>query len=90
MQSDPTENYAELLLEYGASEEVAESYNTYSSHGLPPGAINNPGLDAITAALYPEESDYYYFCTNLQTGEFFYASDYATHQENLVKAGLSE
>ncbi len=90
MQSDPTKNYASLLLEYGASEEIAESYNTYSSHGLPPGAINNPGLDAIMAALYPEESNYYYFCTNLETGEFFYASDYATHQQNLAKAGLSE
>lgn len=39
-------------------------YNTTGSAtqvGLPPGPICNPGMAAIKAALYPENTDYYYF-----------------------------
>lgn len=41
--------------------EYLVNYNTYSSQGLPPGPICNPGINAIEAALYPKETDYYYF-----------------------------
>ena len=36
-------------------------YNTYLNYGLPPGPINNPGLESIRAALYPADTDYLYF-----------------------------
>lgn len=36
-------------------------YNTYVRKGLPPGAICNPGLGAIRAALSPAQSDYWYY-----------------------------
>lgn len=36
-------------------------YNTYMFPGLPPGPINNPGRDAIMAALDPEPHGYYFF-----------------------------
>jgi len=36
-------------------------YNTYINRGLPPGPINNPGLPAIKAAIYPLANDYWYF-----------------------------
>ena len=29
--------------------------------GLPPGPINNPSIDAIIAAAYPESTDYMFF-----------------------------
>jgi len=41
--------------------EIKSSYNTYKNKGLPPGPINNPGLDAIIAALVPDTTNYLYF-----------------------------
>lgn len=37
------------------------NYNTYEHEGLPAGAICNPGEAAIEAALYPENTQYYFF-----------------------------
>lgn len=34
---------------------------TYENKGLPPGPICNPGLESILAALYPEDSPYWYY-----------------------------
>lgn len=36
-------------------------YATDKNRGLPPGPIANPGLDAIDAALYPSNTNYYFF-----------------------------
>ena len=70
------------------NEAMYTAYDTYKGAGLPPGPICNPGIDAINAVLSPSESNYYYFCSNLTTREFFYAKTNAEHEKNLVKAGL--
>ncbi len=91
LQSDPTSNYAEEVIAENLevySQTMCDSYNTYVSGGLPPGAICNPGLDAINAVLYPRETDYYFFCSDLSTGEFFFAETLGEHEANLVKAHL--
>lgn len=91
LQSDPTTNYVEeVIIPYSEvqSEKLNIAYDTYKGAGLTPGPICNPGLDAINAVLYPAETDYYYFCSNLETGEFFYALTLEEHEQNLVAAGL--
>ena len=40
---------------------VDSPYNTYRYPGLPAGPIANPGLSSLEAALYPEETDYYFY-----------------------------
>ncbi len=40
---------------------IASQYNTYYSKGLPPGPIASPGRTALEAAVYPDESDFFYF-----------------------------
>ena len=67
-----------------------ENYDTYNCKGLPAGPICNPGLDAINAVLNPEETEYYYFCNNLDTGKAYFAKTLEEHEKNLVKAGLVE
>ncbi|MBO4584166.1 MAG: endolytic transglycosylase MltG [Clostridia bacterium] len=57
---------------------VDNKYNTYKYPGLPVGPICNPGLAAIEAALYPAETDYYYFVSDGQ-GHNVFSRTYAEH-----------
>ena len=56
-------------------------YNTRVSHGLPPGAIANPGYEALYCAFYPAKTRYYYFVADT-TGYNLYARTNAGHEEN--------
>lgn len=92
LQSDPTRKYVEDIIQPNIefpSKEMFKAYNTYEGAGLPPGPICNPGLDAINAVLYPADTDYYFFCANVETGEVFYAKTLEEHEANLVLAGIS-
>ncbi len=59
-------------------------YNTYIYRGLPPSAIANPGLDAITYALYPENTSYYYFVSDGR-GRTYFATSLPEHNVNIAK-----
>lgn len=92
LQSDPTRIYAEEVIHKNSdisNTTMEDAYNTYKSAGLPPGAICNPGIEAIEAVLYPEDTNYYYFCANVETGETYYASTLDEHNANLELAGIS-
>ena len=87
LDMDSTADYVKKLKSYNILTEVhysmyLESYNTYSQIGLPPGPICNPGETAIYAALYPDESNYYFFCHDAN-GEIYFASTATEHQENV-------
>lgn len=71
----------------GDTEKYKELYNTYKCVGLPEGAITNPGMDAIMAALYPEDTDYYFFVTD-EDWNYYYAETYAEHKKNCAAVGL--
>ena len=60
---------------------IDSPYNTYKYLGLPPSPINNPGLDAIAAALYPEESDYLFYLHG-NNGNIHYAVNFEDHKRN--------
>lgn len=57
-------------------------YNTYLYDGLTPGPITNPSASAIRYALYPTESNYYYFITD-NSGKVYYGSSIGEHEQNI-------
>lgn len=85
LESDPTTYYVDEIIKPNIeipSESIFEAYDTYQGYGLPPGAIGNPGLDAIEAVLYPADTDYYFFVANIDTMETYYAETNEEHEEN--------
>lgn len=57
---------------------VDSPYNTYLNKGLPPGPIASPGEQAIVAAVYPAETDYFYFSA-LDNGKNTFSKTYEEH-----------
>lgn len=64
---------------------VDSPYNTYKYRGLPPGPIANPGLNAITAAIYPTYTGYNYFLSDPATGKTIYSKTLNEHNVNKAK-----
>ncbi len=55
-------------------------YNTYLNAGLPPGPIATPSLDALRAALHPEEHGYFYMADrNDGAGAHVFSVTYEEH-----------
>lgn len=94
--SDVTYFYLKNMADYlgGSNSErfdfLLTKYYTYNKYrkGLPAGAICNPGIKAITAAVEPADTDYYYFLTDETATEFYYAETYSQHLANGKKAGI--
>lgn len=83
LQSDPTGNYVEEVIKPHIdvyNEKMFDAYDTYICSGLPAGAICNPGYDAIQAALYPADTDYFYFYSNLNTKETYFSRTLQEHE----------
>ncbi|MDD3806769.1 MAG: endolytic transglycosylase MltG [Candidatus Marinimicrobia bacterium] len=82
LQADPTIQYLvpgpKIRLQTQHLE-IDSPYNTYRYPGLPPGPINNPGKDAILAAIYPDTTEYLYFVAQGNGSHVFSR----THQEHL-------
>jgi UPF0755 protein len=55
---------------------VNSPYNTYIVSGLPPSPICSPGLDSISAAINPAQTDYIYYLLTSQEGRHSFTSDY--------------
>lgn len=87
LQVDSTFKYingktsAELTLD---DLKINSLYNTYLYKGLPPTPIDNPGTDAISAALHPVKTKYFYFLTG-SNGVMYYAKTFEEHVKNKQK-----
>ena len=81
LQLDSTIYYilrAQGLPDEEFSTSIDSGYNTYLHTGLPVGAICNPSRSALMAAVYPNDTDYYYFAYGIDdVSHFFY--DYNEH-----------
>ena len=65
--------------------EIDSAYNTRKFLGLPPTPIASPGLESIQGAVYPKNSEYWYYLTTPNTGEVIYARTNEEHNINKVK-----
>ena len=85
LQSDPTTNYSKYVIKPRLAvpnKELTDAYDTYVGKGLPPGAICNPGLDAIDAVLEKQETPDFYFVANIYTRITYYAPTLEQHRVN--------
>jgi UPF0755 protein len=99
LQIDPTVCYAKQITlpseavdcsaltraDFSSGSPYDSEYNTYLHAGLPPGPIGNPGIAAITAALHPASSSYWYYLSDPATGKVIYAATLAEQNANIKK-----
>ena len=91
LQSDPTSNYSKYVIKPRLAvpnKEMTDAYDTYVSKGLPPGAISNPGLEAIDAVLQKMKTDDFYFVANIYTQETHFTKTLEEH--NAMVAQVEE
>ncbi|KUN19487.1 aminodeoxychorismate lyase [Streptomyces corchorusii] len=87
LQMDSTLHYALNRNTADTSQSDSQEENPYNSHqrtGLPPTPIDNPGEDAMRAALNPTPGDWLYFVT-IAPGETRFTADYNTHLRNVAE-----
>jgi UPF0755 protein len=87
LQADPTIQYLlraerpkRILFKHL---EIKSPYNTYKNYGLPPSPINNPGKQAILAAINPLNTNYYYFVADTD-GRHKFATTLSEHNRNVA------
>ncbi|MDD3904313.1 MAG: endolytic transglycosylase MltG [Sphaerochaeta sp.] len=62
--------------------ETKTPYNTRRKVGLPPSGICSPSEQALEAALYPQESTYFFYLHGLDK-QIHFALDYEEHKKNI-------
>ena len=86
LDCDPTVIYAALLVDkwrgiiHRSDLDRDHPYNTYLHPGLPPGAIANPGLKSLEAALEPAKTDEIFFVARADgSGGHIFSASAAAH-----------
>ena len=67
------------------TQDIYDAYNTYVCRGLTVGPICSPGVSAIKAAIYPEDTNYYFFVTDAE-GKYYYSKYLEEHNRNVYIA----
>ena len=89
LQSDVTIHYITGVRKMSLADSdlaVSSPYNTYQNAGLPLGPVCNPSAEAISAALYPDETyvaeNYLYFCAkDPESGELYFSRTLQEHEQ---------
>lgn len=89
LQSDVTIHYITGVRKMSLADSdlaVSSPYNTYQNAGLPLGPVCNPSAEAISAALYPDETyvaeNYLYFCAkDPESGELYFSRTLKEHEQ---------
>jgi len=63
---------------------IDSPYNTYLYKGLPPGPIASPSLDSIMAAVYPQETPFWFYLSDRE-GRTHFAATFDEHKVNKAK-----
>jgi len=63
---------------------ISSPLNTYKYPGYPPSPISNPGLSSLKAAIFPEDSDYWFYLHDSK-GKIDYAETIEEHNRNVAK-----
>ena len=96
LESDPTVTYLSGEHKLALSDaDIAQQnpYNTYYVPALPAGPICNPSMDAVMAALYPDEDyvkdQYLYFCsTDPNSGALHFSRTLEEHEKRYQRMYL--
>jgi UPF0755 protein len=87
LQTDPTVIYGKVLKTGQPESNISKldlvtdnPYNTYTRKGLPPGPIANPGVEAMTAAVQPEVSNFLFFVSK-NDGTHQFSESYRDHDK---------
>ncbi|MGW2488489.1 endolytic transglycosylase MltG [Streptomyces sp. NPDC001606] len=87
LQMDSTVNYALNRSTVRTSQDdtrIESPYNSYQRMGLPPTPIDNPGEEAMRAAVNPTPGDWLYFVT-VKPGDTRFTADYPAHMRNVAE-----
>ena len=87
LQMDGTLNYGRYARTIVTPERIKtdkSKYNTYKYKGLVPAPLGSVSLEALRAAVSPQDSDYLFFVLN-EKGKHIFAETYQKHLKN-VKA----
>lgn len=68
---------------------IDSPYNTYKNKGLPAGPICSPGMSSIRSALYPEDTNYFYFILGSDDQTHFFNSynEFLDYKNTLAAEG---
>lgn len=82
LETDPTVIYGIRDFDGNLTRKHLETptpYNTYVIKGLPPGPIASPGREAMEAALFPAQAEYFFFVSK-NNGTHHFSSSFEEHQ----------
>ncbi|WP_042169520.1 endolytic transglycosylase MltG [Streptomyces sp. NBRC 110035] len=88
LQMDSTVDYALDRSTPGVKETdigADSPYNSYTRMGLPPTPIDNPGEEAMRAAINPTPGDWLYFVT-VKPGDTRFTSDHKEHRSDVAES----